>query len=297
MPLWLLVTSWSGVTHGHPSYLVALVITIVGGLVGLVRVLRHRPDPRGWRWALWAFGILGTFGWLAMLIYLAPLSATEPSLNAMRSDATVTVAETPTAITMQPTAAPPTSGIVFQPGARVDARAYAGLMRPLAEQGQLVIIPKQPFGVGLLATGALDNARAAHPEITSWVVGGHSLGGTAAADMASAPTPAGSAPVDGLLLYAAYPSSNISSALEPRVQVLSISASNDGLATPADIEASTSDLPPDTEFVVINGGVHAFFGDYGEQSGDGSPTMSRADAQAQIKAATLGFLERLRQPL
>ena len=292
--LWILVTSWPAIVHGHPLYAVLLGVTLLGGIVGLARALRRRRDPHGWRTVLWALGMLSAIGWLGMMIYLKPFPATEPSLAAMQSDAAVTVTETPAAIVMTPTGAAPTTGVLFQPGARVDARAYAGLMRPVAEQGELVVIPKQPLGVGLLATGALDTARAAHPEVTSWVVGGHSLGGTAAAMIANMPTPAGAAPVDGLLLYASYPAADISTTLGSKVQVLSVSGSNDGLATPADIEASRADLPASAQFVVIDGGVHAYFGDYGPQGGDGTATISREYAQAQIKAATLEFLAKLR---
>ena len=67
----------------------------------------------------------------------------------------------------------------------------------------------------------------------------------------------------------------------------------DGLATVAKIEASKSDLPPNARFVPIEGGIHAFFGDYGSQSGDGTPTIDRTDAQAQIVAATLEQLDRI----
>jgi dienelactone hydrolase len=100
--------------------------------------------------------------------------------------------------------------------------------------------------------------------------------------------------VDGLLLYASYPATDISATLPPQVKVLSVSGSNDGLATPADIEASRADLPPTARFVVIDGGVHAYFGDYGPQGGDGTATIPRENAQAQIKAATLEFLQQLR---
>jgi dienelactone hydrolase len=72
--------------------------------------------------------------------------------------------------------------------------------------------------------------------------------------------------------------------------VLSISAGNDGLATPADIEASKANLPSSSEFLVIDGAVHAFFGDYGTQSGDGIPTISQDTARAQISAASLDFV-------
>ena len=44
----------------------------------------------------------------------------------------------------------------FQPGARVDPRAYAAILRPLAESGHVVVIVKQPLGIAFLATGALD---------------------------------------------------------------------------------------------------------------------------------------------
>jgi hypothetical protein len=39
--------------------------------------------------------------------------------------------------------------------------------------------------------------------------------------------------------------------------------------------------------------VHAFFGDYGDQRGDGEPTVSRQEAQARIVEATSTFLDSL----
>jgi len=38
--------------------------------------------------------------------------------------------------------------------------------------------------------------------------------------------------------------------------------------------------------------VHAYFGDYGEQAGDGIPTVSREQAQTAIVDATLALLAR-----
>jgi dienelactone hydrolase len=72
--------------------------------------------------------------------------------------------------------------------------------------------------------------------------------------------------------------------------VQSISGSEDGLSTPDDIQASKDSLPADTDYVEIQGGTHAFFGDYGEQRGDGQATVSREQAQAQIQQAMLDFL-------
>ena len=60
-----------------------------------------------------------------------------------------------------------------------------------------------------------------------------------------------------------------------------------------DIEASKANLPSDTTFVPIEGGIHAFFGDYGAQSGDGTATISRGNAQRQIVEATLAQMDRV----
>ena len=69
--------------------------------------------------------------------------------------------------------------------------------------------------------------------------------------------------------------------------VLSISGSEDGLATPAKIDASRADLPRGTTYTVVEGGVHAFFGDYGPQPGDGTPTITHDAARTQISSASL----------
>ena len=61
---------------------------------------------------------------------------------------------------------------------------------------------------------------------------------------------------------------------------------NDGLATPADIEASAPNLPEGSAFVTVEGAVHSFFGDYGPQPGDGQPTISHDEARTQISNAS-----------
>lgn len=127
----------------------------------------------------------------------------------------------------------------------------------------------------------------AHPEITSWAVGGHSLGGVSAASFAKS-----NEDVSGLLLFASYPADNMSDSAA--LSVLSISGSNDGLTTPEKIAASKALLPPTARFATVVGGVHAFFGDYGEQPGDGEPRITREQAQEQIAAESVRFMDRLR---
>lgn len=291
---WSAITAWGAVVHGHPAYAVLLVLTLAGSVVLLVRAFRQRPPARGWRLALGIVGALLGVAWLAAISWLRPLPAVEPALAAMLSTGTVTVTETATEIVMQPGLDPIETGLVFQPGAKVDPRAYAAILRPLVDAGYTVIIPKQPLGIAFLAQGAFDGARDGHAEIDRWVVGGHSLGGTVAAMTADAHDEDPTAPVAGLLLYASYPAADVSTTLV--ADVLSVSASNDGLATPADIAASRELLPPEAWFEEVEGAVHASFGDYGAQPGDGTATIPPDEARSRIGQLSLDFLRGVGSP-
>ena len=98
----------------------------------------------------------------------------------------------------------PTTGLVFVPGARVESRAYARVLRPLAEAGYLVAVLKEPFGFAIVDPDHGKKVLDLHPEIAHWVVGGHSLGGTVAASLAD-----NDDRVEGLVLFASYPADPI----------------------------------------------------------------------------------------
>ena len=80
------------------------------------------------------------------------------------------------------------------------------------------------------------------------------------------------------------------------LKVASISASADGLTTPADIEASKAKLPPTTTYVVVDGGNHSWFGDYGDQADDGVATGDRVAGQQLIATSTQALLASLVPP-
>lgn len=287
--LWACLTAWGAVVHGHPAYAVLLVLTLVGSGLLAWRAARPRDAWRGWRRAAQVVGLVAWLGWVAATAWLRPFVAVEPALTAMRSDEAVTVTESATRIVLAPVGTADGTGVFFQPGARVDARAYAAVLRPLAEAGHPVVITKQPFGIGFLDVGAFDGVRAERPEVTAWVLGGHSLGGVVAAQEADEADEDTTAPAVGLLLYGSFPAGDVSTSLT--AAVASISGSLDGLSTPADIEASRADLPADTQFTVVEGGVHAFFGDYGPQPGDGTPTISHDEAREQISRTSVEFVD------
>jgi hypothetical protein len=290
---WACLTAGGAVVHGHPAYAVWLGLTVLGCALVLWRSLRPRRAHRGWRRALDVALVVGAVVWIAATAWLRPFTAVEPALAALTSDGEVTVTASATRIELAPADGGDGTAVFFQPGAKVEARAYAAVLRPLAEAGHTVVIAQQPLGIAFLATGAFDDARAQHPEVERWVVGGHSLGGVVASSEADEGDnhADGSAPVAGLLLYASYPAGDVSGTLTAAVE--SISGSRDGLSTPAKVEASRADLPAGSTFTVVDGAVHAYFADYGPQPGDGVPTITHDDARDQISAASVRFVDSL----
>jgi hypothetical protein len=288
--LWACLTGWGGIVHGHPAYAIWLGVTVIASALTVVLGLRSRR--RGaWRTTGRIVVVVLGGAWLAATAWLRPYTAVEPALTAMTSDSAVTVTETATQIVMVPRHGADATGVFFQPGALVDPRAYAAVLRPLASDGHTVVIKKQPLGIAFLAVGAFDDVRSQFPRIAGWVVGGHSLGGTVAAMEADADDGAAQHPSVGLMLYASYPANDISTSL--KTPALSISASKDGLATPSKIAASKADLPSNTVFAVIAGAVHAQFGAYGPQAGDGTPTISDAAARVQISDTSVQWVDSL----
>ncbi|MCT4783091.1 MULTISPECIES: alpha/beta hydrolase [Exiguobacterium] len=158
-------------------------------------------------------------------------------------------------------------GIILYPGAKVEKEAYAYYGARLAEEGIFVAIPSLRLNLGIADIDAAETIIVAHPDIERWIVGGHSLGGSAASGYALE----NESRVEGVIFLASYP---ISSMTESELRVLSISGEIDGLATQADIEASRDDVPVDSVFHQIQDGNHANFGMYGPQDGDNDSPLS-----------------------
>jgi dienelactone hydrolase len=243
-----------------------------------------RPRRRVWRIVLIVVAAVLVIGLVAGAVWLRPYTASAAAQTALHSDGAVTVTNGDKDIAFLPHVAPKL-GLIFYPGAKVEPAAYAVYMHALAAQGYATFIAKMPLNIALLNENAAADIMAAHPAITTWAIGGHSLGGVAACDFAK-----GHHSIQGILLFAAYPNGSIASL---HVSVLSVSGSRDGLATPAKVNAAKPDLPASTQYVIIQGGVHAYFGDYGPQDGDGTPTISRDEARQQILAASAAWLATL----
>jgi hypothetical protein len=243
---------------------------------------------RGLRIALLAVGLLLVAAAGFVLWGSNPLPPMPEAQSALVSDAQVTVS-TDKWLVFSPSVVQPSTGLILYPGGHVDDHAYAPTARQIAARGYLVVVVPMPLSLAVLDAGAAANVMAAYPQIQHWAVGGHSLGGAMAAHFVK--THPGVS--DGLVLWASYPASS-DSLSSSALRVVSISASLDGLTTPEKIDASRALLPADTSWVVIQGGNHAQFGWYGDQTGDNIAAISRQDQQAQIVQATVDLLESIK---
>jgi hypothetical protein len=244
------------------------------------------PRPRV-RWLRWLFIAGGAVLALAIAVFivwaLTPYRADETALEAMRSGGGVMVTEAREGIVFMPDTNP-TTALVLYPGGRVEAEAYAPLARLIAEEGYLVVIEPMPLYLAVFGIGRAQRALDAFPEIDSWAVGGHSLGGTMAAEFAAREPDS----ISGLVFLASYPASSTDLS-DAALSVLSLRGTNDGLVTEQDVEDAQLLLPPRSELITIDGGNHAGFGSYGKQAGDGGSTLPEG-AQASITADAVAKL-------
>lgn len=176
-------------------------------------------------------------------------------------------------------------GLVFYPGAKVEYSAYAPLMRDLAERGYLAVVAQMPFNFAFFDIDAADRVRADFPAVGAWWVGGHSLGGSMAAQYAAGHADDGA--LDGLVLLGSYSASDLSGT---DLGAISVYGSNDQVLNRAKLEDNAHLLPEGAETVEIEGGNHAGFGAYGPQSGDGEASISPAVQQARTADAIDAYI-------
>lgn len=167
----------------------------------------------------------------------------------------------------------PRAGIVFYPGGKVQAEAYAPLMQDLAERGFLCVIVCMPFNLAVLDANGADGVQERFPAVQRWILMGHSLGGVMAAGYLDGRAQSW----DGLVLLGAYSTADLS---DDGVAVLSITEDSDGVLNRQAAADNEGNLGEDAREFVIPGGNHAQFGSYGPQDGDGEASISPEEQQA-----------------
>jgi predicted alpha/beta-hydrolase family hydrolase len=245
--------------------------------------------PRARRW-----GLIGLAGFVPLVLLMfavwafVAMGPAEEAEYALMGGLSHDVVQLPDGITFAPLDGPGEAGVIIYPGAKVDPRSYAPIAADLAEEGVLVVIAPMRFNLAILSPDRAATIIDAWPEVDTWVVVGHSLGGVAACTFADDAPDA----VDGLVLLAAFPGPE-DDLSDQDLAVVSLLGTEDGLVDPAEYEAAKDRLPADTTHVGIDGGNHAQFGSYGPQNGDREATITAAEQQAEVVEAALGMLETL----
>ena len=72
------------------------------------------------------------------------------------------------------------SALVFYPGGNIEYNAYEPLMAACAKRGIMSILVKMPFNAAILNINAAKKIKQYFPEIKTWYIGGHSVGGAIA---------------------------------------------------------------------------------------------------------------------
>jgi pimeloyl-ACP methyl ester carboxylesterase len=243
----------------------------------------HRPRRRTVGIAiLVVLGLLvGGFAW-----YVQPQPLLPEATASLASTPAVAYAEVDGRLEWSPVGATPTTGLIVYPGGKVPPAAYGPLAQAIAGHGYLVVITPMPFNLAVFGIGAADGVIKAHPEIATWAMAGHSLGGSMAAQYISGNPSA----IRGLAFWASYAATDLSAL---PLSVVSVWGSLDAGADKMGGPSAKAVLPADAVFIEIPGGNHEQMGWYTGQPNDPPATISREDQQAQVAAATVTMLDGL----
>lgn len=162
------------------------------------------------------------------------------------------------------------AGLIFYPGGMVEYTAYIPLMQEFAKEGILCVLLEMPLSLAVLDMEAAKGIQDFYPEVSSWYIGGHSLGGA----MAASYLEKCEEDFSGLLLLAAYSSVDISN---KDMDVISVYGDQDKVLNHDKYNEYHVNLPDSINTFVISGGNHSGFAFYGEQKGDGVASISKQE--------------------
>ncbi len=166
------------------------------------------------------------------------------------------------------------TGIIFYPGAKVEAISYLPLLDKLSDEGYTAILCEMPFNLAVLAINSADDAKELFPEdITEIYMAGHSLGSA----MASTYSEDNIDEIDGLILLGGYIHNDY--------------PDEDALTIYGSLDSQEERINYNDNIVVIEGGNHAQYGDYGEQKGDLKASITAEEQQDLTVEAIRDFIE------
>lgn len=216
--------------------------------------------------------------------------ASASALAMATSDAAVQI-DAQRFLTLRPTAQQQ-HGVIVYPGAYSDIRGYVPTLRPIAAAGYRVVVVPMPFELALYGIGRARDVIDANPDIRSWAIIGHSIGGAMAAVFADRHRDE----LAGVILWDSFPPPPPVAKFEgyPKPVWLIHRATADG-TPPASFTANRKLFPRDSRWAAIPGGSHMQFGSFtgGGYVEDWPPSISEAEQHRAVVSLTLQALEQM----
>jgi len=220
---------------------------------------------------------------------LFPSKPHEIALRYLNSDDYVNIINKKDYIIFEPKNTNPKAAFIFYPGGHVDFRAYSPILYMISKESILVVLLRVNLNLAFFDINSADRFfkkdYSKYSSIKIWVIGGHSLGGVAAAFYASK-----NDLFKGIIFWASYTAND--SLKDKNIKMLSIYGTEDGgLDNGRKIEEHKKFMSKDSYFYIINGGNHAQFADYGNQPGDKPAKITQEEQIEEVKRETIKFIE------
>lgn len=175
------------------------------------------------------------------------------------------------------------TALIFYPGAKIEYTAYLPLFMNLSADGVDCFLVEMPFNFAFFGSGSADEIiNNDSYNYSDWYISGHSLGGVVASQYAHDHLDR----LKGLILLASYPTGSLEG-----LSVLSIYGSNDNVLNMEAYDDAKQYMPSNFTEYVIEGGNHAQFASYGNQSGDGVASISDFKQKNETINQILDFVE------
>lgn len=198
--------------------------------------------------------------------------ATVSFVDQINSNTWLTIVENSKHIIISPISWQVSYTLIFYPWAKVESQAYMYKLWSIALAHNITIIIDKPLAH--LQIFRINNA-----DSFMWdrfIIAGHSLWGAMACEYVRNHPDR----ISGMILMWAYCDSDISDLTW--LQTLSFAAANDGLISPNEMKTYDHNLPPDHTMYILTWAVHAQYGNYGAQDGDGVSSISDDEVLQQL---------------
>ncbi len=219
------------------------------------------------------FSIIVLLSTIAFFIYVGNYyKADKVAVDSLVSSETVSVSKEDNLYIFEPKT-DYQDAVIFYPGGLVEAKAYSTLMHLLAKENILTIIVEMPFNLAFFDMNGADKViNKFQDKQLNWYMCGHSLGGVFMSEYLSS----NYLSFSGAIFLASYSSTDLSNT---NLNVLSIVGSEDKVINLESYNNTKKLNPPNASYEIIDGGNHSYFGNYGEQIGDGEATISVSEQQ------------------